>query len=76
MDLVRAALQLPDAEVGDEAIDDPLGLDADCLAVASNVSRLVGQHQVYWEVFDPRVEEAPVTGSLVDDLSNIYRDLN
>lgn len=30
---------------------------------------------VYWEVFDPYEEEAPVCGSLTDDIRDIYRDV-
>ena len=31
--------------------------------------------QTYWEVFDPFVEEEPVCGDLLDDLSDIREDL-
>jgi len=31
--------------------------------------------EFYWEVFDPYQEDAPVTGSLSDDLLDVYRDL-
>lgn len=31
--------------------------------------------EFYWEVFDPFVDEAPVTGSLSDDLLDVYFDL-
>ncbi len=31
--------------------------------------------EVYWEVFDPYVDEAPVAGSLSDDLLDVYFDV-
>jgi hypothetical protein len=31
--------------------------------------------EVYWEVFDPYVDEAPVAGSLSDDVLDVYRDV-
>jgi hypothetical protein len=32
--------------------------------------------EVYWEVFDPGVDAAPVAGALSDDLLDIYRDVH
>jgi hypothetical protein len=29
----------------------------------------------YWEIFDPTQQEEPVSGSLADDLTDIFRDL-
>lgn len=34
-----------------------------------------GPHDIYWEVFDPYVDEERVAGSLSDDFLDIYRDL-
>lgn len=34
-----------------------------------------GPHDLYWEVFDPYVDEERVAGSLSDDFLDIYRDL-
>lgn len=34
-----------------------------------------GPHDLYWEVFDPYVDEERVAGSLTDDFLDIYRDL-
>lgn len=34
-----------------------------------------GDDELYWEVFDPYREEAPVCGSLSDDLLDIYFDV-
>ncbi|HEY4179503.1 MAG TPA: DUF5063 domain-containing protein [Kofleriaceae bacterium] len=34
-----------------------------------------GDVDTYWEVFDPYVGDAPVAGSLSDDVLDIYRDL-
>ena len=33
------------------------------------------QHDLYWEVFDPYVDEAPVAGDLSDDVIDIYREV-
>jgi hypothetical protein len=32
--------------------------------------------EAYWEVFDPYVDEAPVTGALSDDLLDVYFDVH
>lgn len=29
----------------------------------------------YWEIFDPFIQDEPVCGNLIDDLSDIYHDL-
>ena len=34
-----------------------------------------GPHDLYWEVFDPYVDEERVAGSLSDDFLDIYQDL-
>ncbi|MEM6789038.1 MAG: DUF5063 domain-containing protein [Myxococcota bacterium] len=34
-----------------------------------------GPHDLYWEVFDPYVDEEPVAGSLLDDFLDIYHHL-
>lgn len=33
------------------------------------------QHEIYWEVFRPYHLEKPVSGSLTDDILDIYRDV-
>jgi hypothetical protein len=74
--LVAAALRLPTVEPEtNSASDSPPGLDEDARSVAALVQKLVGTHDRYWEVFDPRQEEHPLVGSLTDDVSEIYRDL-
>jgi len=35
-----------------------------------------GPYDVYWEIFDPYVDEERVAGSLSDDFLDIYRDLS
>jgi len=73
--LVGAALALPDQSPTKRQYDDPPHLDAACQQVASNVGRMTGTPDLYWEVFDPREEGEPTVGSLTDDLTDIYRDL-
>ncbi|MBW8825068.1 MAG: DUF5063 domain-containing protein [Acidobacteria bacterium] len=73
--LIAAALELPDIEPSEADYDDPDDLDDDCRLVATRIGEAVRGHDPYWEVFDPRLMDEPVAGSLIDDLSDIYRDL-
>lgn len=73
--LIAAALELPDIEPSEADHDDPNDLDDDCRLVAARVGEAVRGHDRYWELFDPRIMDEPVAGSLIDDLSDIYRDL-
>ena len=45
--------------------------------IAEDVSVRIGEHisTIYWEVFDPYVDEDPTCGDLIDDLSDIAADL-
>lgn len=69
MKLYLAGLDLPDCEC--DADDERCG-DADA-TVSVRIDKAIPD--CYWEVYDPRVEEKPVCGSLTDDLSDIARDL-
>lgn len=66
-ELVHAACDLPrgDAE----------GPDANAEVPTPSSWPGFGDHDVYWEIFDPYEEEPPVCGSLSDDLLDIYSDL-
>lgn len=44
-------------------------------AIYSHLQEKLGRDDLYWDVFDPYLEEAPCMMSLSDDLSDIYRDL-
>jgi hypothetical protein len=75
--LYAAALNLPlpftqgmSAEVVE--VDPPAGTLGLVAARAAQLPR-----QIYWQVFDPIADpcEEPVAGSIVDDLSGIYRDV-
>lgn len=58
------------------AQDDRLGMER-WQALYRSLSALIGERNHYAEVFDPYAEppEEPVTGSLADDLADIYQDL-
>ncbi len=73
--LVAGALEMPVAEPTDHEYEDPRDLAAATRAVSVNLTALLGESDLYWEVFDPRDLSDPVAGSLLDDLADIYRDL-
>lgn len=65
-ELVHVACQLPQGEANGPDLEDasrPSGWQG------------FGALDAYATIFDPYVEEAPVTGSLSDDLLDVYRDL-
>jgi hypothetical protein len=65
-ELYAAGLRLPDVEPTDDA--------ASAKSSLQNWEGL-GDLTLYWEVGDPYQWEAPVVGSLSDDLLEIYHDL-
>jgi hypothetical protein len=79
-----AALQLPDASVlfddrDDSAVREP---DATRSAIAqppglTQLADFLGLRRFYRELFDPYAEpsDGEVTGDIIDDLGDIYRDL-
>jgi hypothetical protein len=75
--LYTAALDLPApfTEGMSESVAEADPPSGSVVVVAGRASEL--PLQVYWEVFDPITEspEEPVAGSIVDDLSDIYRDV-
>lgn len=73
--LVTLAVRLPDVEPSSEvpAVE---GVEvAGTAAIATRLLQALGPRDIYWEVYDPRVEEAHVAGSLSDDLADVHRDL-
>lgn len=69
------ALELPDP-FSDELSDDDADIEPDHMdQVAARASQL--PLSIYFEVFDPTEDppQTPVTGHVVDDLCDIYRDL-
>ncbi len=68
MKLYFSAMYLPEAEP--ETIDSSLvPLESVQIRLSNHIS------PVYWEVFDPYVEEEPVCGDLTDDFSDIAGNL-
>jgi hypothetical protein len=68
LELYRAGCALPNVEP-------PAGFEAG--PSPSKPERWAGfeRFESYWEVFDPYVDEAPVGGSLSDDLLDVYIDV-
>ena len=79
-----AALQLPDTSVLFDDHDDSVEREPDAahpvLAPPQGLDQLanfLGKRRFYREVFDPYAElsDGEVTGDIIDDLGDIYRDL-
>jgi hypothetical protein len=66
--LYEAGTSLPDVEPPD-------GFDAGPSPDPPKSWRGFDDFDVYWGVFDPYQESAPVAGSLTDDLLDVYRDV-
>jgi hypothetical protein len=66
-DLYSASLALP--EVEPESDDAPPDV-----TVPENWPGF-GEHESYWEVFDPYEQDEPVVGSLSDDMLDVCRDI-
>ena len=75
-DLYAAGVRLPPTEPSDQ--DAPTMPIEDSRRLAIDISeRLGGDPTPYSLVFHPRdLDEKPVVGTLVDDLTSIYEDLN
>jgi hypothetical protein len=71
-DLHLAAVRLPDLGIGKD-IDAPDIPEDEWLRVCQNFGAL--PVTTYLDVFNPLKDTEPVTNSLFDDLSDIYRDL-
>ena len=75
--LYLRATTLPDIEdLSDDKVSGPITTD-EWKVLFKNLSEYLGKYNMYSDVFDPvLVDEAEVTsGSLADDLADIYRDL-
>ena len=70
-ELHRAAIELPDLGPGEEA---EAVIPAELWALVRG-RFLMLPLDGYWDVFNPLKEEAPVFNSLLDDLTDIYRNL-
>ena len=66
--LAGLALPLPETDVEAESVS----LKLDLLV---GLAQHLGEHDAYWVVFDPTQREAPIQGSLAQDLSEIRFDL-
>jgi len=74
--LYIAALELPHIEPGSSnLIEDAKSGADDYRTIYGRISDKLGALTLYWEVFDPYEEDAPVCGSIADDLADIYGDL-
>jgi hypothetical protein len=64
--LYAASLELPEVEPGSSPEPSVVRPEA-CLEF--------GEHDCYWEVFDPYEHGQPVCGSLADDVLDVYHDV-
>jgi hypothetical protein len=69
LDLYAAAASLAHVETDDDG-----DIDAPTAPVPPKVD--FGEHDEYWEVFDPYVEAEPLVGSLSDNIADVYADLS
>lgn len=54
---------------------DRLGLQEQTAQVRRRIADTLAEQSLYWEVFDPYIEDEPLIGSLDDNLADIYSDL-
>jgi hypothetical protein len=66
VDVYTAALSLPLVELAED-------VDAQTSPIPPRLD--FGEHDEYWEVFDPYIEAEALIGSLSDDVSDVYADL-
>ena len=69
LELTLAATRLP-------IVDPPEGFDAGPSPAVPSGWAGFEAHDIYWEVFDPYVNEPAVAGSLDDDVLDVYGDLH
>jgi Domain of unknown function (DUF5063) len=74
--LLTDALQLPDVWAGNEDLTPRISTEA-LAPIRRAIDLRLGRHDAYRDVFDPTALAARdvITGSLADDLGDIYRDL-
>ena len=76
VDLYAAGVVLDDVEPDGEAEPRDGTTRDDAAALTNGIGQKLGDFDFYSVVFDPyERDSAPVTGSLADDLADIYRDL-
>ena len=75
--IYRAAL-LPDVEPETHGLVAERMSHAEWVNLFRSLEGTLGRHNVYWLVFDPyeHEDENLITGTLADDLADIYRDLD
>lgn len=66
--LYDLSMRLPETEPG--KVDEPKVR----FSRSAELERAVGD-QAYWMIFDPFNDEAPVAGSIYEDLSSVYEDI-
>jgi uncharacterized protein DUF5063 len=74
-DVLAAALRLPEPQkMGEAPLSATVGLDR-WNAKYQRLGQLLGERNMFWEVFNPREEEAPISGSLADALAEVWSNL-
>lgn len=81
-ELLPLALALPDVQVSDDDLDDEKVVPReDCLGHDAwqrkyvNLNSLLGDRNVFWEVFDPRQDEGSIAGTIADALAEVWSHL-
>jgi hypothetical protein len=72
--LVAGAMALPDIVRGGPVEFEEFGHDQ-WQALFGSLGDYFGQYDVYWELFDPYLREEPISSTLANSLSSVYRSL-
>jgi Domain of unknown function (DUF5063) len=74
--LIGEAMRLPDAELSEGDYQTHAEMSNEqWRQLYQTLQEKLGNWDRYWQVFDPTKETEAITGSLADDIADIYRDL-
>lgn len=75
--LYHSALSLPSLDAGSEEISEDLFSENEFKDIILKIENIVGEKRYYSAMFDPtdHEEECPVTGDLVEDIGEVYKNL-
>ncbi len=74
-ELIFRASQLPDVDAEDDGLLQRVRELEESQRRYESLKTLLGDLDLYWEVFDPTVQSEPIHGTVADDLAGIYTDL-
>lgn len=76
VELYQVVLTLPDTQPSNrDTLPDVEVSYEYCRTIGGRIAEVVGEHDLYWEVFNPHEADEPVATTINDDLTDIYRDL-